>query len=182
MVHPRLEQLMEYAAIQRTGLLAAVAGVPESLQGRRPSPHAWSVTEVLEHLQIVEAGVARLISRRLERARADGLGPETETGSVLRSLDRFALTEPRNSIPAPDFVRPKGALTAAAAPAALAESRRALRQALTGGDGLALGKVSAPHVLLGPLTLYEWVLFVGQHESRHTIQIGEIARQLKSAP
>lgn len=180
-MHPRLEELMKYAETQRAGLLAAVAAVPESLRERRPGPDAWSIAEVLEHLQIVEGGVARLISRKLERACAAGLGPETETGSLLRSLDRFALLERGTSMLAPDFVQPRGTLTAAEAAAALAESRRALREALAAGDGLALGAVSAPHVLLGPLTLYQWVLFVGQHEYRHTIQIGEIAQQMAAA-
>jgi uncharacterized damage-inducible protein DinB len=180
-MHPRLEELMAYAETQRDGLLAAVAAVPESLRERRPGSDAWSVAEVLEHLHIVEAGIARLIGRKLEKARAAGLGPETETGSLVRSLDRFALLERGTSMTAPEFVQPRGALTAAAAATALAESRRALREALAAGDGLALGTVSAPHVLLGPLTLYQWVLFVGQHEHRHTIQIGDIAQQLAAA-
>jgi hypothetical protein len=37
------------------------------------------------------------------------------------------------------------------------------------------------HVLLGQLTLYEWLLFLGQHEGRHAAQIGEIARRLTAA-
>jgi uncharacterized damage-inducible protein DinB len=41
--------------------------------------------------------------------------------------------------------------------------------------------VSVPHALLGPLTLYEWVLFVGQHEARHAGQVRDIARQLAAA-
>jgi hypothetical protein len=180
-VHPRLEELMEYTEAQRAALFVAVAAVPESLRERRPSPQAWSVAEVLEHLQLVEQGVATLISRKLDKARVAGLTPETETESLLRSLDRFALLERGTSMRAPEFVQPKGAVSAVAAAAALAESRRALREALAAGDGLALGAVSARHVLLGPLTLYEWVLFVGQHEHRHAMQIREIAQQLVAA-
>jgi DinB superfamily len=180
-VHPRLQELIEYVEAQRATLLSAVTAVPESVRDRRPTPQSWSVAEVLEHLHLVEQGVARLISRKLEKARTAGLGQEAETRSVLRSLDRFALLDRRTSMPAPEFVQPGGTLSAAAAVAALAESRRTLRDALAAGDGLALDGISAPHVLLGPLTLYQWVLFVGQHEHRHALQIRDIAQQLTAA-
>jgi hypothetical protein len=69
-------------------------------------------------------------------------------------------------------------MTAATAAAALEQSRKAFREVVAAGDGLALGTVSASHVLLGPLTLYEWVLFVGQHELRHAMQIRGIREQV----
>jgi hypothetical protein len=43
---------------------------------------------------------------------------------------------------------------------------------------MALGDITVPHPVLGPLNLYQWVLFVGGHESRHAIQIREIAQAL----
>jgi hypothetical protein len=180
-VHPRLEELLQYADAQRAVLLAAVAAVPESARERRPRDDSWSVAEVLEHLHRVEQGVSRLIARQLERARARGLGPETETDSLLQSLDHLAILKRGATLPAPEFVQPQGSLTAAAAMTALEQSRRTMREALAPGDGLALGSVSYPHALLGPLTLYQWVLFLGQHERRHAIQIQDIARQLAPA-
>jgi hypothetical protein len=66
--------------------------------------------------------------------------------------------------------------------AALAESRRELLSALDLADGLALGQISFPHPLIGPLDLYQWVLFVGQHEARHAAQIEEIAGTIGFKP
>jgi len=37
------------------------------------------------------------------------------------------------------------------------------------------------HPVLGPINMYQWVLFNGSHEARHTLQIREIAAQLNSA-
>jgi hypothetical protein len=34
--------------------------------------------------------------------------------------------------------------------------------------------------VLGPLNLYQWVLFVGQHEARHAGQLQDLARLLAS--
>jgi hypothetical protein len=179
-MHPRLEELLQYAEAERAVLLAAVDTVPESARERRPSPDTWSVAEVLEHLHRVEQGIARLIGRQIERSRATGLSQETETGSLLHSLDHLGVVQRGNTLPAPEFVQPQGVLTAAAAITALEQSRRTLRDALASGDGLALGFISVPHVFLGPLTLYQWVLFLGQHECRHAMQIRDIGRQLEA--
>jgi len=48
------------------------------------------------------------------------------------------------------------------------------------GDGLALGEVIQPHLVLGPINIYQWLLFVGSHEARHTAQVREIAAQLNA--
>jgi hypothetical protein len=172
-MHTRLAELMRYTDDRRAELLAAIDNVPPDKRDIRPAPDLWSVAEVLEHLVMVEQGVARLIARRLEKA-AGSLPQETETESLIGSLDRFALLDRENYMAAPELVRPRGTLSAEDAGSALAESRLALRAAVESGDGLALGALTAPHVLLGPLTLYQWVLFIGQHESRHARQIRDI--------
>jgi hypothetical protein len=180
-VHPRLEELLQYADLQRESLLAAVATVPESLRDQRPDPGQWSVAEVLEHLHRVERGIAHLIARRIERARPAGLPRESDTGSLLHSLDHLRLLQRGTRMAAPDLVRPQGTLNAAAALSALNQSRTAFRAALAAGDGLALGTITAPHPLVGPLSLYQWALFLGQHECRHAMQIEDIARQFATA-
>lgn len=177
-MHPRLAELLAYAELQRAVLLEAVALIPEPMRDRRLDPATWSVAEVLEHLHRVETGIARLLTRSVERARAAGLHPETDGGSVLGSLDTLRLLDRSFRISAPEPVMPRGELTAAQAIAALTESRRALVSALVAGDGLALGRIAHPHPLLGSLNLYQWVLFVGQHEARHAGQLQDIARQL----
>ena len=75
-------------------------------------------------------------------------------------------------------VAPRGKYSAAQGLAGLVESRQALLSALTAADGLALDEITQPHPLFGTLNLYQWVLFVGQHEARHTAQIREIAGRL----
>ncbi len=50
-----------------------------------------------------------------------------------------------------------------------------MRDVLHAGDGLAIGTLSLPHPLFGPLTAYHWLAFVGAHEARHAAQIREIA-------
>jgi hypothetical protein len=159
-MHPRLAELVEYVQQQRREVLAAVDSVPGSLCDQR-GESAWSVAEVLEHLHRVERGIVRLVSRGIERAKAAGLGPESETGSLLGSLDSYRLTFPSPAMVAPEPVMPRGELNTSQALVALADSRRSLLRAVAEGSGLALGTITYPHPLLGPLDLYQWILFVG---------------------
>jgi hypothetical protein len=175
-VHPRLAELVDYATAQRTALLVAVSTVPEPLRDARMHPGAWSIAEVLEHLHRVESGIARLLARTIERGRRVGIPEERETGSLLHSLDAYDLTRRDRRLVAPDPVAPRGEYTAAQGLAALALSREALLAAIRSGDGLALGGLTFSHPLLGSLDLYQWILFVGQHEARHAAQIAELGR------
>ena len=179
-MHPRIAELLEYAQLQRVALFAALSLIPERLRDRRVDAENWSAAEVLEHLYRAEDGIARLIARSLERAKAVGLDSENEDHSVMGSLDRFRLPDRGRRIRAPEAVMPRGELTAAQGVAALERSRRALISALGAGDGLALAQISHAHPLLGPLNLYQWVLFVGQHEARHAGQLEDLARELRS--
>ena len=63
----------------------------------------------------------------------------------------------------------------------LTESRAALDAAMASGDGLALGSIKHTHLRFGEIDLYQWLLFVAEHEKRHTAQLREIARRLVPA-
>jgi hypothetical protein len=176
LLHPRLVELRAELDRTRDGLLAAVARVPAELAALRPEASCWSVAEVIEHLQIVGAGVGRLLEKLGKQAEA--VGPEVSSASVLSSLDRYGLGSPRRRITAPDAVAPTGALSLADGLAGLAESRRRLLELVHRVSGRALDEVAAPHPLFGRFSFYQWLLFLAQHEERHTIQIRETARRL----
>lgn len=177
-MHPRIAELLAYAKLQRVALFDAVCLIPEPLRDQRANAEIWSAAEVLEHLHRVESGITRLLCQSVERAKAAGLEPENEVSSLLTSLDSLRLTDRSRRSIAPEPVMPRGRLPAAQGMAALAESRAALVSALEQADGLALGRITRAHPLLGPLNLYQWVLFVAQHEARHAGQLQDIARQL----
>ena len=170
-MHPRLAELLAYAGVQRQVLLAAVESVPPARRGGRPGEGVWSVAEVLEHLCRTESGIASLITKRLAEARAAGLERDEEVSSVLGVLDRYGIDRGTRLVRAPEVVQPTGAWSWSEALERLGASRAAFERAAAAGDGYALGQVTHPHPLIGPLTLYQWILFVGQHEARHAAQI-----------
>ena len=172
-MHPRLAELVDYAQLQREAVLAAVFAIPEFNRGLRPDASTWSVAEVVEHLHSVESGIAKLLGRSILKAREAGAQAEQEFTSLMHSLDSLQLTNRSRPLNAPDPVLPRGKLTSAEALAALAESRQQLLHAISTGEELALAGIVYPH---------QWILFVGQHEGRHSEQIRDIGRSLDQLP
>jgi uncharacterized damage-inducible protein DinB len=171
---------MSYIDAQRRGLLAAAAAVPKDRWMEAPAPGKWSVSEVLEHLRKGEEGVVRLVFKLGKEARRSGTArEETDTSSMLRSLDHMLggrgvmdRTERRE---APDMVRPAGPVEPQTVIDGLTRTREDLHKAAALVDGLALEDLRWTHAALGELNLYQYMLFIGQHEARHTHQIAEIA-------
>lgn len=174
-MHPRLAELLDYLDAQRAAVLDAAAALPAERWSIRPAPDRWSVSEVCWHLQRVERGVAKLIAKRTAEARAAGHPDEKENGSVLGALDGRGVADRRVRIEAPSFISPTETPDAAFVQRELDESRASLRAAVAQADGLALGSITHPHPVLGEIDLYQWILFVGQHEARHAGQINEAA-------
>jgi uncharacterized damage-inducible protein DinB len=179
-MHSRLEEVLNYLDTERLALRAAVELVPTELRDQQPGPDRWSVAQVLQHLVIIEKRIGIGMTKWVADAIAGGVGPEAETSSVLDSLDLALIADRSRRRNAPDEVRPNGGLDATSAWTALEQTRAALRAAVLPADGLALGEVIQPHPVLGPINLYQWLLFVGSHETRHTGQVREIAAELNA--
>ena len=179
-MHPRIDELVEHLHASRADLRAAVDSVPAGRRRERPGVDRWSVAEVLEHVGLVEQRVADALTARLADAKAGGLAAETDTSSVLASFDVARILDRSRRFMTGEGSKPKAGLDVAAAWDALERSRDTLLQAATAGDGLALGELSSPHPVLGQLTMYEWLAFLGSHDARHAAQIREIGAQLNS--
>jgi hypothetical protein len=136
---------------------------------------------LFEHLYRVENGSARLVEKRAIEARAAGHPAETETSTMLGALDGTGMTDRSRKLVAPERVAPTAGWTRAQALESLARSRATLHEGMRAADGLALCTVRAPHPRLGEIDLYQWILFIGQHEARHVPQAAEIVQQLVPA-
>jgi hypothetical protein len=176
-MHPRLQELFAYLSVRRAALREAVDAVPASHRNERPDADRWSVAEVIEHLAMVEARFATLLGDRLAEAKAAGLAAERETSSILGSYDLAPMLDRSSKHQAPDMVVPQHADWQAAWNH-LEEVRRSFLAVYTSGDGLALGEVVNHHPRIGKLNLYQWAIWLGGHEARHTEQVREIAADL----
>jgi hypothetical protein len=145
-----------------------VGGLDVSRLERRPAEDVWSPGETLEHLRLTESSIVRVLRKLIRDCDLDQMGKETERSSILGTLDQFRLLEVVRRVPAPAFVQPAPRADGRAALLALGQSRRELLDVMGQADGWAVGQLNFPHPILGPLNFYQWLLFVGQHEARHT--------------
>ncbi len=177
----RLIEVIGYLDGSRARLLESVAHVHSSFAEIQPREGAWSVAEILTHLALVEAGVTKLVARSVLWGKEKGVGPETSDESVLSSLDEFSLVERPRPIAAPERLIPPHDSRMDEALRSLSHSRRALKDALAGGDGMDLAVIKRPHPVFGDLNLYQWAIFIGKHEERHTRQIERALRDLRES-
>ena len=173
-MHPRLKELLDNLDQHHDALLAEIERVPLALRTTRPAPDRWSVAEVVEHLAIVAGGIAKRIADKAAAARADGIGPDPETSSMVGTIDTGRILDRTERITAPTQVVPQRQLDEAAARARLDAAHGALRDVIRASDGVDLTKVSMPHRIFGEMNLYQWLAFAAAHESRHAQQITEI--------
>ena len=173
-MHPRAQELLNHLARARAELAEAVASVPPSARQTRPAADQWSVAEILEHLAIVETRIGAMVAKDVAAAKAAGLARETSESSVLDTVDIAGLKDRRQKRVAGEASLPTGGLTADEAWARLEASRASLEAALRDADGWALETLTQSHPRLGAMNLYQWIGFVGAHESRHAAQIAAI--------
>jgi hypothetical protein len=178
-MHARLAETMAFVEEKRRELLQSFEGIDGEKLCRRAVPDGWSVAEILEHLRMVESGVARLITKRVGQAREAGLGQEKSTASVMPTFERYSAVLDNAVLKAPATVQPRTNIDISEALDGLGSSREALRAAVVSASGLSIGEIKHTHPVLGEIDLYQWLIFVGQHEGRHTKQI---ERTLKSIP
>lgn len=180
-MHPRTEEVLSYLEQTRTELRAAVDSVPPQARNTRPGPDHWSAAQVVDHLAIAHGRVAAVISKWISEAKTAGLGPETGTGSVRDTIPTERILNRSQRFPAPEAILPHDDADAETAWTALMQSHEQLRAALLSGDGLALEQVVQRHPVMGEINMYQWTMFEGSHEARHTLQVREIAAHFNSA-
>lgn len=180
-MHPRSEEVLNYLDARRKELRDAIDSIPLSARNTEPTANQWSVAQVLDHLTIVDKRVAAGVGKWIADARGTGLAQETETTSVAGTIPNEKITDRSRKVEAPEEIRPRTDVDAETAWAELEQARAKLLAAFLTGDGLALGQVVQPHPVLGPINIYQWMLFCASHEARHTLQIREIAEQLNTA-
>ncbi len=178
-LHPRIHEVLDYLDVHRRHLLDTIASVPAKVRDTRPGEGRWSVAEVVEHLALIEQGIAGLLFRKVADARTNGVGADAETSSVVASFDHSDRVIDRSrKIDVPAELRPSGSLNAEAGMRALEKSRTAMAAALRSANGVSLENVTAAHPVLGTMNMYHWMVATALHEDRHAAQIREIGQSL----
>jgi hypothetical protein len=179
---PKLDEVIDALARSRAALLDAVRGLSQAQLDRRPAAGTWSPGEILDHVFRAERGTARLAATRVPAALDAGLPLDpAPDASVMHRLDDARVTDRSRRIAAPEFVVPAPGRGRDELLAGLEEARTALLDAVRPASRYDLSAIVHPHPILGPLDLYQWLLFCHHHERRHTEQIREALGQVRGS-
>jgi hypothetical protein len=167
--------LIEQLNTSESELMVGLEGLTAAEPTLRPAPGAWTVSECLEHLMIVEKRSLRAITTRAVLREQ----PLVRREHSARLLENSANRASKND--APEAVRPSGQFASVEeAKAAFLAARAKVREyvAHTEDD---LDSHMLAHPLLGEITCYEWLLFVAGHTRRHVEQIREVRDHERTA-
>lgn len=179
-MHPRLHDVLDYSDRAREELLGLLESLaPSDWEAREGD--GWTVREVVAHLHLVEDSSVRALFRAFRTARDQGLGQEPGGPSLVHSLDSARIESNERPLKAPPMVTPNELPEPGVLLQRLAHARAGLHTWSVEADGYALADVTFPHPALGTLSLYQWVLFIGQHERRHLHQIRRILGSIPGA-
>lgn len=171
MAYHSVTEILEAIDETRGRLYHRVEALSPAQEKFRPTPDAWSIAEIVEHLAIIEEQLSRLFVMMVKKASSTG-APEAG-GQDFRpvSLDQFVERSLREKYVAPETVRPSGNLSVEESLARLRRSRAELHNLRPKLEAIDLSSLTYPHPAFGPLDLSQWLAFIGVHEERHLRQI-----------
>lgn len=170
-----VEEIYAQNARVRMRLLDLVEGMSDESAALRTEKGDWTVAGIVEHLAVVEEGMAKVAGHLLKKAEEacegfDGIGISEELAKGLRAWGQ-------TKGEAPDIVQPTNEKPVAESLAMMAENRRHL-ELLRDKFGTVNGRsFTFPHPLFGPMTAQDWLALIGAHESRHVEQIVKIVNR-----
>jgi hypothetical protein len=172
MIYTSVAQIYEAIDETRGRVYSAVEGLNEEQANIRPNPTAWSATDIIEHLTIMEDRLLRMMKVLLTKAESSST-PSNGTTVEMKpfSLDEFIVRARNEKYVAPEAVRPSGMGTLADLLTRMRQSRAELKALRPRIEATDLSTLTYPHPAFGPLNFYQWLAFIGLHEARHLRQI-----------
>ena len=165
--------LIDHLAESARAFAQSVSTVDPIHWAKRPAPDRWSVSEIAEHVLIIDTRVAHLTST-LDEWPEENYDLEN---SARKDQLILSIAEDRSTrIEAPEQVRPSGALTSTEFSERFPSVQGQLTNVIKSNAGLLRGRFKA-HPFLKKLDGYQWLLVCSCHRRRHLHQ----AEEAKSA-
>ena len=174
MAYQSVAEIFETIDETRERVYKRVEGLSPAQEQFRPTPEAWSIREIVEHLSIMEGRLSGLLNMMLKKAESATVQASDGQGFRPFSLDQHVERSLKEKYTAPEAVRPTGNVPVEDLLANLRRSRTALHDLRPKLEALDLSSLTYPHPVFGPLDLYQWLAFIGVHEDRHLRQIESV--------
>lgn len=153
----------------RAQLVEEVSSMSDDDLNQKPSEDKWSVRQILEHLYLMEGGVAKIIKRQLSSDESQTISDKPIERAVDRSI----------KVDVPDFAKPgEESKSCAELLDSLSTTHELLKTIDESATDEQLGEKAYPHPVFGEMSLKQWIPFVAYHELRHLEQIKEVKEAL----
>ena len=163
--------VLEQLASSEARLLGLVGGLSEQQWSFRETPERWSIADNIEHLVVFEGFIRSMIAKTLEAT------AEPEKKADVGAKEPFVLgiaNGRSNKLIAREVVRPTGRWPDRNELLLELQKTRAVTVAFVAETEARLRDHFFPHISLGDLDCYQWLVVLGQHTLRHVFQIEEI--------
>lgn len=174
MIYNSLTEIFDSMEETRTRLRTRLESINDTVAAARPTPDAWSVAEIAEHLAIIEERLSKLFPVMLTKAEAGGLHRREGQAFHPVSVASWAERSRQEKYTAPEMAQPTGKAAIKESLARLNNSRESITSLRPRMEALDLTTVTYPHPVFGKLDTYQWLIFLSAHEARHLRQIESV--------
>lgn len=176
MNYQTIGEIYEANAKIRAKLKSVIENLTDEQTNLRLDENGWTIREIVEHITIVENGMATICSRLLQKSAEENLANDGKANISAEFLEKAKLIANRRErkAQAPERVLPSGTLSVAESLAKMEETSKLLQQVKEELEAIDTQKHKFPHPFFGDLSATEWFALVGGHEFRHIDQIEEI--------
>jgi DinB family protein len=165
------QQVLDQLAASETRLLQLTDGLTPAQWNFHESPNRWSIAENIEHVILFENFIKGVIEKVMQ-APAE---PEKKQHSAAKDPLIESLPQTRQvKFNAREIVRPAGNWPDPTQLLVELRKTRVQTQVFIAEVQPGLRDHFFAHIAFGDLDCYQWLLMLGQHASRHAIQIEEI--------
>jgi hypothetical protein len=178
MNYQNISEIYEANAKIREKLKETVSGLTEEQANFLPEGEKWSVANLVEHISMVENGIARISAKLLGEAQTKGEKTSGEAKISENFLQKAAWGRTQK-FEAPERVHPSGKLTIAESLAKLDENRLKLEELRPLFESVECSDFKFPHPAFGDMSAHEWLALIGGHELRHMQQIKKILSRIE---
>lgn len=156
----------------RKQVLDATAGLSKTQWSFKPSPEAWSIAEIAEHLALLEEQLPALVEGVLKTPAASGKKPAQAREADARILS--VVPQRTTKAQAPEAFKPSGKYKNGVAAVAAFRAARDRNLEVMRKTEQPLREHFSKHPALGELDAYQWYLLAASHAERHVNQMIEV--------
>lgn len=147
-----------------------VATLTDEQKTSLPDGEKWTISEIVEHVAIVQDGMAKISAKLLTQAQGAGKSADGAARLSENFMTKAAEAQ-KLKLEAPDRVRPTGNQTVEESLAKMDETQNLLKDLRPLFESVECSDFKFPHPFMGDLTAHEWLALIGGHEARHLRQI-----------